>query len=250
VTDLVGAVRGLARVPVLLVALDFDGVLAPIVSVPSAARPLPSSVAALSSLVALPGTFGAVVSGRALRDLAALAGLPPSVELVGSHGAEFAHGLGSLLTPERVELRAAVERELERLVDGESGVMLERKPASVAVHVRNAPAAVGSAVLAAVAAGPALWPGVHPTAGKMVLELAVIEASKGAALDVLRDRVRASAVFFAGDDVTDEKAFARLRPGDVGVKVGPGSTLAGFRVDSPSDVTGLLELLVAGRRHN
>jgi trehalose 6-phosphate phosphatase len=55
-------------------------------------------------------------------------------------------------------------------------------------------------------------------------------------------------VLFAGDDVTDETAFARLRPGDVGVKVGPGDTAAQHRVDEPSDITTLLQQLVAARR--
>ena len=45
---------------------------------------------------------------------------------------------------------------------------------------------------------------------------------------------------FLGDDVTDEKAFRRMRDADVGVKVGPGDTLAGFRVESPDDVPRLV----------
>ena len=41
------ALAELARVPTLLVALDFDGVLAPIVQDPSTSRPLPGSAAAV-----------------------------------------------------------------------------------------------------------------------------------------------------------------------------------------------------------
>ena len=69
-----------------------------------------------------------------------------------------------------------------------------------------------------------------------MLEFAVISTDKGEAVDILREQHDASAVVFFGDDVTDEKAFRRLRDGDVGVKVGPGDTLAGYRVDTPDDV--------------
>ena len=85
------------------------------------------------------------------------------------------------------------------------------------------------------------------TEGKAVLEFAVVKTDKGAAIDTLRDRENATAVVFFGDDVTDEKAFARLRGADVGVKVGPGESLAGLRVDGPEDVAAALELLLAER---
>jgi trehalose 6-phosphate phosphatase len=234
------ALTALAAADSLLVAIDFDGVLAPIVSDPSAARPLPESFATLVSLAELPGTSVAVVSGRALDDLAALSKLPPQIHLVGSHGAEFDHGFGDALTDDRLALRAELRRELGHIVAGAEGVLLEPKPASVAVHVRNASDAVGTRVLRDVMEGPGSWPGIQVTAGKKVLELAVISASKGTALDVLREKLGASAVFFAGDDVTDEKAFARLRAGDVGVKVGGGETLAEYRVADPYEVADVL----------
>jgi len=99
-----------------------------------------------------------------------------------------------------------------------------------------------------VRVGPAIRPGVESTEGKAVLEMAVVQVSKGAAIDTLRGRLGADAVLFVGDDVTDETAFARLRPGDVGVKVGEGDTAAQFRVDSPDDVTKVLEALLGARR--
>jgi trehalose 6-phosphate phosphatase len=51
-------------------------------------------------------------------------------------------------------------------------------------------------------------------------------------------------VLYVGDDVTDEDAFAALRPDDVGVKVGAGQTLARYRVADPAAVRDLLQLLV------
>jgi trehalose 6-phosphate phosphatase len=247
-TDLDAATRALAAVPRLLVALDFDGVLAPIVDVPSHARPLPASAAALAELAALPGTTVALLSGRGRSDLAAVSGFGSPIRLIGSHGSEFDDGEGSLLDDEQRSRLDRLTTELRELVDGEPGVTLEAKPAGVAVHVRNAPPEVGTRVLDAVRAGPAARDGVETTPGKAVLDLSVVRMDKGAALDLLRERVGADAVLFAGDDVTDETAFARLRPGDVGVKVGPGDTAAEHRVDAPPDITRLLELLVDARR--
>ena len=80
------ALAELARVPTLLVALDFDGVLAPIVQDPASSRPLPGSAAAVRALAELPGTTVAMLSGRALHDLREVSGFGPPVRLVGSHG--------------------------------------------------------------------------------------------------------------------------------------------------------------------
>jgi trehalose 6-phosphate phosphatase len=246
--ELETALRDLARTEHLLAASDFDGVLAPIVSEPSAARPLPRSVDALAALAELPHSDVAAISGRARDDLRTLLSPPPGMHLVGSHGSEFGDRFADGLAPDIADLRRRVESTARDLVDGRPGVALETKPVSVAVHVRNAPRDVAAAVLAVVLAGPATWDGVHVTEGKEVVELVVVDASKGTALDLLRSQLGATGVLFAGDDVTDEKAFAVLRDGDVGVKVGPGETLARYRVADPEDVTELLEFLAAERR--
>ncbi len=54
---------------------------------------------------------------------------------------------------------------------------------------------------------------------------------------------QADAVFYAGDDVTDEDAFAALGSGDLGLKSGEGPTLANFRVTGPAEVARALALL-------
>jgi len=242
------AVGRLATAGTLLVASDYDGVVAPIVSDPAAAFPLPAAIDALQELATLPRTSVALLSGRALVDLSRLSGLGGEALLVGTHGVEFDDGFA--IPPEAAALRARLLDELRPLVAAVPGAALEEKIASVAVHVRNAESDAGEKLLAGVAEGPGSWPGVHSTAGKKVLELAVVETSKGTALDVLRERTGADAVLFLGDDVTDEKAFAVLRPatGDVGVKVGPGPTAAEYRVDDPEQVVGLFALLSEERR--
>jgi trehalose 6-phosphate phosphatase len=252
VTELQAELERLAGLETLLVTLDFDGVLAPIVLVPSEARPLPVAAAAIRELAELPGTSVVLVSGRGLADLAAVSGFTSPVRMVGSHGGEFGEGLveggGSLLDAGQAALKDAMTEALEKVVTGEPGAALEHKPAGVAVHVRNAAPDVGERVLDAVRAGVATWDGVDATEGKSVIDLAVLKVSKGAAVDLLRERLRPDAVLFAGDDVTDETVFTRLGRDDVGIKVGEGDTAAGFRMDGPEDVAALLTELTRLRR--
>lgn len=70
--ELINQLRILAQIPTLLVATDYDGTLAPLVNDPLKARPLRESSVALRSLATTANTFVAIISGRALRDLAAL----------------------------------------------------------------------------------------------------------------------------------------------------------------------------------
>ena len=243
-SDVEEALRAVAQVPRLLVTSDFDGTLAPIVNHPGDARPLPAAATALRALAGLPATTTALISGRALRDLAVLSGLSAPVHLVGSHGAEFDTGFAHEID---TALLARITDELTAIAAGRAGVTVEAKPASVALHVRNASPADGEAALTAARAAAENW-AAHTTAGKAVVEFAVISTDKGEAIDILRERDDASAVVFFGDDVTDEKAFRRMRDGcDVGVKVGDGDTAAGFRVESPEDVAAALEFLLSVR---
>ena len=243
--DLLARLAEIPSAQPLLVCLDFDGTLAPIVTRPSDARPLPGTPELLRSLAALPDTEVSVVSGRSLADLRELSGLTAPIVLVGSHGSEFEQGFAEELTPEQADLFVRLDEELTALVDSAPGAELERKPISIAVHVRQASRPDADRVLTALREGAATWPGVHATAGKEVLELAVQRVDKGSAINALRPD--GGVVLFVGDDVTDERGFAALRPGDLGVKVGPGDTAAQYRVADVPAVGDLLAALLAGR---
>ena len=84
--------------------------------------------------------------------------------------------------------------------------------------------------------------------GKEVVEVSVVRADKGTALRDLRGRLGVDAVLYAGDDVTDEHAFAVLDAAtDVTVKVGDGDTRAAYRLAGPPDVAALLARIAALR---
>jgi trehalose 6-phosphate phosphatase len=90
--------------------------------------------------------------------------------------------------------------------------------------------------------------GAHLSDGKNVLELSVVQADKGQGLRSLRELTGATAVVFAGDDVTDEHALKTLTPPDVGIKVGDGQTAAHYRITSPEQLVQVLRELVTLRR--
>ncbi|QTX04346.1 bifunctional alpha,alpha-trehalose-phosphate synthase (UDP-forming)/trehalose-phosphatase [Agromyces archimandritae] len=236
----------------LLVALDFDGTLAPHVDDPEAARAPKAVHRAIGRLLASDDLRVALVSGRSLESLRHVARPPGEVLLSGSHGVELQLDADApvtidLLDGEAAELARLLEL-LGGLADPVEGAFVEPKPAGAALHTRLLSAGEG-AVLQRTARElvEAELPGLTVRGGKNVIEFAVRTASKGDAVVRLRQHTGASAVMYVGDDVTDEDAFAVLEDGDVGVKVGQGKSLAGFRLRSPDDVPALLERLAEAR---
>ncbi len=246
-SELSEALAGLAGRSRLLVASDYDGVLAPLVDNPAAARPLPAAIESLRRLGTLPDTFVALISGRALAELGVLSGLGPPAQLVGSHGAEWSTGQVEGFDAERADVLDAVTAAMADIAGRYDGVGVERKPVSAVLHVRRATRPDAGAATAALEDRLTRWTGLHVTHGKEIVEVAVVRTDKGSALESLRSSVAADAVLFLGDDVTDEDAFARLSPPDVGVKVGPGHTRAAYRVDTPEEAAVLLDDLLALR---
>ncbi|MGV8969982.1 MAG: trehalose-phosphatase [Microbacteriaceae bacterium] len=244
---LVGALREIARTPQLLVALDFDGTLAPEVDDPERARALPESRAAVLRLLAMPNTRVALVSGRALESLERVSDLPDSALLIGSHGIEIRldePGLGFPLSADEIEKVEVLHEVLAEVADSIDQVWLEPKPAGFALHTRLA-TEENSRVAHLVARKEATTElsGLTVRDGKNVLEFSVRSTTKGEAIQHLREYTKASAVFFAGDDVTDEDGFAALSPDDLGLKAGAGSTLANYRVAGPEQIGRAISLL-------
>jgi len=186
----------------VLLAFDYDGTLAPLVSTPSRASMRASTrrsfrhVSRLYPLV--------VITGRAQRDMLMKLGNIEVSQVIGNHGAEPS------LDPDTI--RSRVKRWLpmlrERLSDRQ-GVVIENKEFSVAIHYRHARERA-SARRAVLAAAHSL-PEVRIVGGKLVVNLVLEDvANKGVALERERARLACERVIYVGDDETDEDAF-RLR---------------------------------------
>lgn len=245
-----------SRLPGALIALDFDGTLAPIVSDPGSSRPVPGVIDTLARLAGA-GAQIAIVTGRDAATVLELGGLRdiPDVTVSGLHGAEtWQHG--ELRTREEppglAALRASLPPLLRQIGDG---VWLEDKRLSLVVHARQS--ADPRRVLTEL--GRRLPPLVaeqglqlHP--GKLVLEIRIPDLSKATALRRLLSP-STSAALFAGDDLGDLPALAAVadwaaatgRPG-LTIAVGELAELrqaADCAVGSPAELAALLAGLLA-----
>ncbi len=237
----------------MLLMLDYDGTLAPIVSDPAAARPLPEARDALVAIAARRDRIElAVISGRNLDELARLLGLARGIHLVGVHGLESADPEGRREIAPGLEAALAqleqVRRWLHERVPAVAGLALEDKRLAVALHYRNADPARARPIVdefERFVAREAEHLGVKH--GKMVVEAAPRGADKGAAVMRLANRAGADTtpVYF-GDDLTDEDAFRALgRRGVTVIVGGTGESAAAYRVASPADVAAILRRLAA-----
>ncbi len=194
---------------------DFDGTLSPIVAERAAAQLPPAARALLRDLATEPSNRVAVLSTRALDDLAARVPVP-GVILGGSSGLEW-----RLPGGRRIHPGAAVERRLEDArrrvrptldrIAAAPGVEIEDKRWSVAVHYRGvSPDAMPSLVPLLDALDR--LPGIRAYAGPMAVEVQLIPSiDKAFGLRLLCRALGFDAgkgrVFYAGDDENDAAAM-------------------------------------------
>ena len=245
-----------------LVALDFDGTLAPIVADPAQARAHPEAADALSALSRHIGHL-AIVTGRPAAiavDYAGLRGVPGlhGMVVLGHYGLErWDAGTDEVTAPPAPAGVAEARRRLPDLLRelDAADAYVEDKGASLGVHTRRLPDPEGTferlrepLQRLADELGLALEP------GRLVLELRPPGMDKGAALRALVEEQGIRTVVFAGDDLGDLAAFdavdALREAGGTGLLVCSGSTeemalvrRADLVVDGPDGVVDLLRAL-------
>jgi alpha,alpha-trehalose-phosphate synthase [UDP-forming]/trehalose-phosphatase len=227
----------------LLIGLDVDGVLAPIVAHPDHSALTLGLLEVLATIAAQPGVHVAVLSGRTVADLARFE-FPSAVDLVGSHGMETADNELRPLDPVEHERLDTLRRLAIDAAEGAgSGAWVEHKPASVVLHVRQVPDDRADAALGTLREAAATVEGTTAKEGSEVLELFTRSANKGDALDRLRSELGVASTVYVGDDVTDEDAFVVLGASDVTVKVGHADTVAVNRLHDTDAVAQWLHRL-------
>jgi trehalose 6-phosphate phosphatase len=223
-----------------LMAFDFDGTIAPIVTRPDEAR-IPEAVARRMAALArqLPV---AIVTGRSVADVRGRLGFEPRF-VVGNHGSEDPQAgadtstLAGALDPFRATLQSAGSD----LAD--SGVTVEDKGLSIALHFRVARDPGRAQALIARLLQTA-HPGMRIFAGKKVVNVAPASAAdKADSVLALVRRCGAAAAFFAGDDVNDEPVFEAAPAHWLTLRVGRNgpASKARFWIDGPQAMPMLLD---------
>lgn len=231
----------------LLVGLDVDGVLAPIVDHADDAVLLAGMGRAVDAVARLADVYVAVVSGRSVAGLEQF-GFGDHVQVIGSHGMEARdRAMAPLGDEERTLLQRLDDAMVAAADRAGDGAWVERKPASVVLHVRQADEAAGPAAIASLIDAITTIDGATTKAGSGVLEAFARHADKGTALVELGRRLAVATTVFVGDDVTDEDAFAQLSPTDIAIKVGDADTIALHRLCDPAAVLVLLRSLQESR---
>jgi trehalose 6-phosphate phosphatase len=225
----------------MLLGLDYDGTLAPIVDDPAAANLRPRTRELLEQVAQRYPCV--LISGRSQADaLRRVRGLGMQ-EVIGNHGLEsWRRTTGGAATVQRwiPMLRA----ELGAL----RGVIIEDKIFSLAIHYRQCREKnrARRCILAAVHK----LAGVRVLGGKLVVNLLAAGAPhKGMALTAARDRLRCDTALYIGDDETDEDVFALDDPGRLlTIRVGASRlSRAAFCIRDQQSIDRLLAALLAMR---
>lgn len=224
--------------------LDFDGTLVPIAPTPDGIIVPQGTPAVLKDVLEYLSGALAIVSGRGLEEVFNYL-KPYNGPGAGSHGLEIRLADSQMVEPDAgvSAVAADIRQSLRGLVAAHPGLIAEEKPWSAALHFRNNPE-LEALCVATMEQAVAQHPGWELTRGKMVLEARPEGISKASAVTaMMQQRPFAGRVpVFIGDDVTDEDGMrAATELGGYGIKVGPGESVARYRLESPEAVFKYLE---------
>jgi trehalose 6-phosphate phosphatase len=233
----------------LVIFLDYDGTLTPIVNRPDQAVLMDSTRAILRMIAAKVPV--AILSGRDLDDLRRRVDID-TIIYGGSHGFDIvgSRGLRRQEATEFLPTLNAAEKELREKLAGIKGALIERKRFSIAVHYRHLTESDVPKLERIVREITARHRELRRMDGKKVYELQPdIEWDKGKAvlwlLDTLGLRRANVRPIYIGDDRTDEDAFRALEPCGIGILVSeqPRSTAASYSLRDPTEVERFLREL-------
>jgi trehalose 6-phosphate phosphatase len=227
---------------------DIDGTLIELAPTPDGICVPPDLPRRLYDLAQLTSGALALVSGRTIADIDHIM-KPVRLPAVGGHGAEMRLLAGGQIEAAPVTpMDPHLKRRFAAIGNHSSGILIEDKGYSVAIHYRLAPDAERY-IFDSVAAIRADLPEapIEVLNGKFVVEIKHEGFSKATAVRALMEQppFAGRRPIFLGDDVTDETVFAIM--GDIdGIAYSVGRKAQGVagHFDSPHDVRQWLALMM------
>ena len=205
----------LSHAPRAVLFLDYDGTLAPFERERMQARPYPGVPELLRRFAENPRIRLVFVSGRPAQEQKQLLSADLNVEIWGSHGRErlLANGVYVVAPLNRDQKHAL--GWLERSLREEGfGVAIEKKPGSLALHMRGQPPSRERELTDLM---PELFRQLQETAALDWIsfdggfEVRAVGCSNGDAVRrVLSEEDNSGIVAYLGDDLTDEDAYRAL----------------------------------------
>lgn len=237
----------------VVVFLDYDGTLTPIVDRPELAIMSEEMRSVVHELADLCTT--AVISGRSRTKVYDLVNLDRifyagshGFDIQGPHGSRIQYRQGQRFLP---TIGSAFKELCSRLKRIE-GALVEHTGFSITVHYRLVAEGDVPVIERIVDEVISIHPTLRKTRGKKVFEVRPnVDWDKGKAVEWIlcalgldKDDV---VPVYLGDDVTDEDAFRAIREGGIGILVAdsPRSSAAHYRLRDPVEVKTFLEWLTS-----
>ena len=247
----------------ILLLVDYDGTLTPIVGRPELAN-LPEDTRQLLEALAHQRRLTlAIISGRALADIKSKVNME-GIIYAGNHGLEIEGPGISFIHPVVNEIRpvlGVISAVLNRALGTIEGILIEDKGLSLSLHYRLVAEDKTEEVkniFERVIGGAKASGKVIITIGKKVYEVRpAVDWDKGKAVELLMRRCRKGGKnsglvpIYLGDDLADENAFKVIRDYGKGISVFVGEanqkTAANYSLESPIQVIKFLEMLLDSR---
>jgi len=230
--------------------LDIDGTLLDLAPTPRSVVVPPDLVPTLDGLLKRTSGALALVSGRSLDDIDWIFA-PARYPSVGGHGAEMRLSIDSeAVATHAPPMSPDLKRRFAAIADMDSGILVEDKGYSFALHFRQAPH-LETAIYDAVSAIRADLPNapIEVLPGKAVCEIKHSGVTKATGVRELMEHApfKNRRPVFLGDDVTDETVFA-IMPDFDGLSFSVGRQARGVAgaFAGPSEVRNWLAHLLRG----
>lgn len=218
--------------------LDYDGTLVPLVSSPELAKADDYLITLLDRLKKIFPLY--IITGRDLNDLLGLLG--GGYNVIAMHGAEFVDENGSIKNIENfdyyVKKSSMIAQKYSFLSEKFPGVRVYDKRGGVQFHYFNIRRDLIESFQEYMK--KLNEEDFELYSGKYVFEFRIKGVNKGKA--ILERIDKDDYILFAGDDNTDEEAFALLND-HITIKVGDGVTKAKYRLTSYIEFRELLKFI-------